>query len=228
MTDPVEVDGYARLDVGRRHRTGVPEVVYGAGKTPEQTLRLLHTLRTSDPSGPALATRCPDEVLDAAPEAFPGEPVSVDRLARTVAVGALPRPVGDVAVVTAGTTDLPVAQECLVTLAVLGVGGRLLADVGVAGLHRLLTRLDDLRAADCLIVVAGMDGVLPGVVSGLVSAPVVGVPTSVGYGVAAGGLAAATTMLSSCSPGLVVVNIDNGFGAAVHAARVVRSAVGRG
>ena len=224
MTDTVEVDGYARLDVDRRHRTGVPEVVYGAGKTPEQTLRLLRELRENDPSGPALATRCPEEVLAAAPEAFPGEPVAVDAVARTVAVGALPPPVGDVAVVTAGTTDLPVAGECLATLAVLGIGGRLLADVGVAGLHRILSRLDDLRAADCLVVVAGMDGVLPGVVTGLVSVPVVGVPTSVGYGVAAGGLAAATTMLASCSPGLVVVNIDNGFGAAVHAAKVVRVA----
>jgi NCAIR mutase (PurE)-related protein len=227
MTDTVEVEGYARLDVDRRHRTGVPEVVYGAGKTPEQTLRLLRELRENDPSGPALATRCSEAVLEAAPEVFPGEPVEVDAVARTVAVGALLPPVGDVVVVTAGTTDLPVARECLVTLSVLGVGGRLLADVGVAGLHRLLTRLDDLRSADCLIVIAGMDGVLPGVVTGLVSVPVIGVPTSVGYGVATGGLAAATTMLASCSPGLVVVNIDNGFGAAVHAAKVVRVAEGR-
>jgi hypothetical protein len=126
-------------------------------------------------------------------------------------------------VVTAGTTDLPVARECAATLAVLGVHADLLADVGVAGLGRLLARLGDLRAAECVIVVAGMDGALPSVVAGLVSVPAIGVPTSVGYGVAAGGLAAAASMLASCSPGLAVVNIDNGFGAAVHAAKIIRA-----
>lgn len=221
MSDPEPVGDFASLDIGRRQRTGVPEVVFGAGKTVEQTLRLLAGLREHDPAAPALATRCPPEVLDTAATWFPDEVVDVDRTARTVLVGAPPAPIGDVVVVTAGTTDLPVAGECRVTLAALGAGARVIADVGVAGLHRLLRRVEELRTADCVVVVAGMDGALPSVVAGLVAAPVIGVPTSVGYGVAAGGVAAATAMLSSCSPGLVVVNIDNGFGAAVHAAKIV-------
>src|ERR1700761_322723 len=213
----------ALLDVGRRRRTGVPEVVFGQGKTPEQIFALLSELRARDPGAPALATRCPAGVLAEAADRFPGEPVATDQVAGTLAVGAMPPGRGRVLVLTAGTTDLNVARECAATLAVLGVHADLLADVGVAGLGRLLARLEDLRAAECLIVVAGMDGALPSVVTGLVSAPVIGVPTSVGYGVAAGGLAAAATMLASCSPGLVVVNIDNGFGAAAHAAKIIHA-----
>jgi pyridinium-3,5-biscarboxylic acid mononucleotide synthase len=217
----VPLGDYALLDVDRRRRTGVPEVVFGQGKTPEQIFTLLAELRSRDPEAAALATRCPAAVLDEAAGRFPDELVRTDRGAGTVTVGPLPPPRGQVLVVTAGTTDLPVARECTATLAVLGTGANLLADVGVAGLGRLLSRLDQLRAADCVVVVAGMDGALPSVVAGLVSAPVIGVPTSVGYGVAAGGLAAASTMLASCSPGLAVVNIDNGFGAAVHAAKII-------
>jgi NCAIR mutase (PurE)-related protein len=221
MSDPVPVGDFARLDVDRRRRTGVPEAVFGQGKTPEQTLCLLALLREHDRSSPALATRCPDEVLDAAEGSFPDEQVTVDRVARTVLVGAPQPQHGNVVVLTAGTTDVPVARECLAALTALGVRARLVADVGVAGLNRLLARLDELRAADCVVVVAGMDGALPSVVTGLVSAPVIGVPTSTGYGVAAGGVAAASAMLSSCSPGLVVVNIDNGFGAAAHVAKIL-------
>jgi NCAIR mutase (PurE)-related protein len=196
----VPLGEFALLDVDRRRRTGVPEVVFGEG-----------------------TTRCPAGVLDGAATRFPGDAVHADHVAGTVAVGALPPARGNVLVVTAGTTDLKVARECAATLAVLGVRADVLADVGVAGLGRLLSRLDDLRAAECVVVVAGMDGALPSVVAGLVSAPVIGVPTSVGYGVAAGGLAAAASMLASCSPGLVVVNIDNGFGAAAHAAKIIRA-----
>jgi NCAIR mutase (PurE)-related protein len=223
----VPLGEFALLDVDRRRRTGVPEVVFAEGKTPEQIFGLLAELRAHDPEAPALATRCPAGVLEVAAGRFPGEAVHVDDVAGTVAVGALPPARGNVLVVTAGTTDLKVARECAATLAVLGVGVSVLADVGVAGLGRLLSRLADLRAADCVVVAAGMDGALPSVVAGLVSAPVIGLPTSVGYGVAAGGLAAAASMLASCSPGLVVVNIDNGFGAAVHAAKIIR-AVHRG
>jgi hypothetical protein len=219
----VPLGEFALLDVDRRRRTGVPEVVFGEGKTPSQIFELLAELRVHDPGTPALATRCPAGVLDVAAGRFPGEDVRTDPVAGTVAVGALPPPRGNVLVVTAGTTDLKVARECAATLAVLGVGATVLADVGVAGLGRLLSRLADLRAAECVVVAAGMDGALPSVVAGLVSAPVIGLPTSVGYGVAAGGLAAAASMLASCSPGLVVVNIDNGFGAAVHAAKIVRA-----
>jgi hypothetical protein len=215
------VGEFALLDVDRRRRTGVPEVVFGEGKTPEQIFALLGKLRAGDPEAPALATRCPADVLETAVARFPGDAVHVDQLAATVTVGMLPTARGNVQIVTAGTTDLKVARECAATLAVLGVHADVLADVGVAGLGRLLARLGDLRAAECLVVVAGMDGALPSVVAGLVAAPVIGVPTSVGYGVAAGGLAAVASMLASCSPGLVVVNIDNGFGAAVHAAKII-------
>jgi pyridinium-3,5-biscarboxylic acid mononucleotide synthase len=220
----VRLGDYALLDVDRRRRTGVPEVIFGEGKTPEQIFALLAELRAHDPEVPALATRCPASVLDEAASRFPGEAVHTDHVAGTVTVGARPAARGRVLVLTAGTTDLRVARECTATLAVLGVHADLVADVGVAGLGRLLARLDDLRAAECVIVVAGMDGALPSVVAGLVSVPAIGVPTSVGYGVAAGGLAAAASMLASCSPGLAVVNIDNGFGAAVHAAKIIRAA----
>jgi pyridinium-3,5-biscarboxylic acid mononucleotide synthase len=219
----VPLGEFALLDVERRRRTGVPEVVFGEGKTSEQIFALLAELRARDPEAPALATRCAAGVLDGAATRFAGDAVHADHVAGTLAVGALPPARGCVLVVTAGTTDLKVARECAATLAVLGVGADVLADVGVAGLGRLLSRLDDLRAAECVVVVAGMDGALPSVVAGLVSAPVIGVPTSVGYGVSAGGLAAAASMLASCSPGLVVVNIDNGFGAAVHAAKIIRA-----
>src|SRR3984885_11866365 len=208
----VPLGEFALLDVDRRRRTGVPEVVFGEGKTSEQIFALLAELRVHDPATPALATRCPAGVLDQADARFPGEAVHADHVAGTLAVGTLPPPRGSVLVVTAGTTDLKVARECAVTLAVLGVRADVLADVGVAGLGRLLPRLDDLRAAECVVVVAGVGGAPPRAVAGLVSAPVIGVPTSVGYGVAAGGLAAAASMLASCSPGLAVVNIDNGFG----------------
>ncbi len=219
----VPLGEYALLDVDRRRRTGVPEVVFGQGKTPAQIFALLAELRARDPEAPALATRCPAAVLDEAAARFPGEAVLADHAAGTLTVGPLPPARGRVLVLTAGTTDLPVARECAATLAVLGVHADLLADVGVAGLGRLLARLEDLRAAECVVVVAGMDGALPSVVAGLVSAPVIGLPTSVGYGVAAGGLAAAASMLASCSPGLAVVNIDNGFGAAVHAAKIIHA-----
>jgi pyridinium-3,5-biscarboxylic acid mononucleotide synthase len=224
--DAARVGDFARLDTGRRRRTGVPEAVLAESKTPQQTLQLLAELLAHDPGHPALATRCPDEVIEAAASAFGDHPVLVDAVARTVVVGELPEPRGTVAVLTAGTGDLPVARECTATLAALGVGTRVLDDVGVAGLGRLLSRLDELLSADCVIVAAGMDGALPSVVTGLVAAPVVGVPTSVGYGFAAGGQAAAMSMLSSCAPGLTVVNIDNGFGAAVHAAKIVRAVHG--
>ena len=219
----VPLGEFALLDVDRRRRTGVPEVVFGEGKTEEQIFALLAELRARDPEAPALATRCPADVLERAVARFSGDAVHADQLARTVIVGPLPPAQGNVLIVTAGTTDLKVARECAATLAVLGVRADVLADVGVAGLGRLLARLEDLRAAQCVVVVAGMDGALPSVVTGLVAAPVIGVPTSVGYGVAVGGLAAAATMLASCSPGLVVVNIDNGFGAAAHAAKIIHA-----
>jgi pyridinium-3,5-biscarboxylic acid mononucleotide synthase len=227
VTGPDDVPA-AIPDTDRRARTGVPEVVFAEGKSREQVLDLLAALRRADPEVPALATRCDDDVLTTAPGRFGDDEVTVDPVARTAAVGTLPEPVGDVLVLTAGTTDLPVAREALATLAALGVGGRLVADVGVAGLDRLLTRLPEVRRADVVITVAGMDGALPSVVTGLVAAPVIGVPTSTGYGVAAGGWAATMSMLATCSPGLVVVNVDNGFGGAVAAARMLGAGRARG
>jgi NCAIR mutase (PurE)-related protein len=220
-SDPAAFGGIARLDLDRRRRTAVPEVVFAEGKTVEQTLQLLAAQRHGEPGFPALATRCPQEVLQRAPGWFPAEPVLADPIGRTVIVGALPPARGLVAVLTGGTSDLPVAHEAVATLQALGAGHRLIADVGVAGLGRLLGQLDELSAADCVIAVAGMEGTLPGVVAGLIRAPVVGVPTSVGYGVSAGGHVAAATMLATCAPGVSVVNIDNGFGAAAHAVKII-------
>jgi pyridinium-3,5-biscarboxylic acid mononucleotide synthase len=213
--------GFARLDLDRTRRTGVPEVVYAAGKTPEQTVACLQGLldggaalawatRVDDATAEAVRGRWPDAVLDAE--------------ARCAFVGPLPPPVGEVLVVAAGTSDGPVAAEVAATLAALGVGCRRVDDVGVAGVHRVLEVAPDLAAADAVVVVAGMDGALPGVVAGLTDRLVVAVPTSVGYGAAFEGLAPLLTMLTACAPGVVVVNIDNGFGAAVAVAKVVRAA----
>ena len=214
--------GFARLDTDRAQRTGDAEVVYGAGKTPEQTVALLRALRAAHPERPALATRVPPETLEVVRGGFPD--ALVDSAARCVAVGPLPEPHGCVTVVSAGTSDGPVAAEAAFVARAFGAGVERVDDVGVAGLHRLLEARERLAAADCLVVVAGMEGALPSVVGGLVGVPVVAVPTSVGYGASFGGLAALLAMLNSCAPGVAVVNIDNGFAAGVFAARVARRA----
>ncbi|NRQ30938.1 nickel pincer cofactor biosynthesis protein LarB [Nonomuraea sp. NN258] len=215
--------GFARLDTHRALRTGDPEVVYGEGKTTPQVVALLQELHRQPGRRSALATRLSESALDAVSETFPG--ARVDARARCAAVGERPPARGTVLVVTAGTTDEPVAREAAFVAAEFGCAAELVRDVGVAGIHRVLAVRDRLDAADCLIVVAGMDGALPSVVSGLVGVPVIAVPTSVGYGAAFGGLAALLTMLNSCGPGVVVCNIDNGFGAAVAAARMTRGMV---
>lgn len=221
--DPGFADlGFARLDTGRAARTGDPEVVYGAGKTPEQAVALLAALRQAHPDRPALLTRGGPALLAAVTAAFAADRFSCDDEARCVAVGPLPEARGLVTVVSAGTSDGPVAAEADFVARVYGAATRRVTDVGVAGIHRLLAAQGDLDAADCLIVVAGMDGALPSAVGGLTGVPLVAVPTSVGYGASFGGLAALLTMLNSCAPGVVVTNIDNGFGAGVFAARVAR------
>lgn len=214
--------GFARLDTHRALRTGDPEVVYAAGKTPEQTVALLTALRESASERPALATRLDEAALGLVRTAFPE--AHVDELARTVAVGPLPETRGTVTVVAAGTSDAPVAAEAAFVARAFGADVRQISDVGVAGLHRLLAVRPLLDSADCLVVVAGMEGALPSVVGGLVGTPVVAVPTSVGYGTSYAGLAALLAMLNSCAPGVAVMNIDNGFGAGVFAARVARAA----
>jgi NCAIR mutase (PurE)-related protein len=217
--DPRAEDlGFARVDLDRAARTGDAEVVYGAGKTPDQVVAILRTLHARHPHRAVLATRLGDDALHAVREIG----ADVDLVARAATLGPLPAATGTVAVISAGTSDAPVAAEAALSARVHGAGVQQIADVGVAGLHRLLAVRDDLEAADCLVVVAGMEGALPSVVGGLTGVPMVAVPTSVGYGASFGGLAALLAMLNSCAPGVTVVNIDNGYGAGVFAARVAR------
>ena len=224
--DPRIADlGFARVDVDRAARTGDPEVVYGAGKTPDQVVAILRALHEKHPERAVLATRLEPETLDVVGRALPE--ARVDLVARAATLGPLPEPRGTVAVVAAGTSDAPVAAEAALTVAVHGASVDRIDDVGVAGLHRLLGVRDRLTTADCLVVVAGMEGALPSVVGGLTGVPLVAVPTSVGYGASLGGVAALLAMLNSCAPGITVVNIDNGYGAGVHAARVARQSVPR-
>jgi NCAIR mutase (PurE)-related protein len=218
--------GYARLDLDRAARTGDPEVVYGAGKTPEHVVELLTRLHSAHPDRAVLATRLAVEAMDLISQSLPE--AAVDRTARACTLGPLPQPRGLVGLVSAGTSDAPVAREAALTIQVFGAGVEVINDVGVAGLHRVMAVRDRLAAADCLVVVAGMEGALPSVVGGLTGVPLVAVPTSVGYGASFGGLAALLGMLNSCAPGVTVVNIDNGFGAGVFAARVARGARPRG
>ena len=212
--------GFARVDTDRLGRTGDPEVVYGAGKTTQQIVAILTHLHSAHPQRAILATRVADPAAVVA--GLAGLTARADEDARAVVVGDLPEPAGLVGIVTAGTSDGPVAAEAELTVAVHGAATTRITDVGVAGLHRVLAARDQLDACDCVIVVAGMEGALPSVVGGLTGTPVVAVPTSVGYGASFGGIAALLGMLNSCAPGVVVVNIDNGYGAGVHAARVAR------
>lgn len=213
------VDELATLDHHRTLRTGIPEVVYGYSKTGEQIAEIMDRLDT-DGAG-ALATG-----VDAAKAALVTGRLSrvrYEEMAKCLVIDPtdpVQRGVGTIAVVSAGTSDEPVAAEAAVTLEFLGHRIDRMTDIGVAGLQRVLGKVERLQAANALIVVAGMEGALPTVVAGLVSRPVIAVPTSVGYGVSLGGYAAMLTMLSSCSAGVTVVNIDNGFGAAVAAAQI--------
>ena len=221
--EPVESLGFATIDHHRALRQGFPEIIYGAGKTPEQICEIAQRI-VSRGDG-VLITRIQPEAAHALGGAIPD--VELNAVARTAYVPGsepAPRGAGTVAVVTAGTSDLPVAEEASVTLAALGNCVARITDVGVAGIHRVLARRDEIMSASVVIVVAGMDGALPSVVGGLVRAPVIAVPTSVGYGASFQGLAALLTMLNSCAAGVTVVNIDNGFGAAVAASRITHSA----
>ena len=212
---------YATIDLDRAARCGFPEVVLAEGKTPEWAAGALR--RLMDAGQDAFATRVSPAQAEHFKVALPGG--EHDALARTYWLPSATwtaKNLGLVVVVTAGTGDLPVAQEALVTAQVMGARVEMVVDVGVAGIHRLLARRDRLAAADVVIAVAGMDGALPSVVGGLIDAPVIAVPTSVGYGAAFGGVAALLTMLNSCSAGVCVVNIDAGFKAGYVAARIVR------
>jgi NCAIR mutase (PurE)-related protein len=210
--------GIARVDTSRARRTGVPEVVFAAAKTRAQTELVMRELHARD--GFALATRIPTSV-DGAELAAALPDATYDDGARALRCGQMAPSGRRVAVVCAGTSDLPVAAEARFTLETFGHSVLQRSDVGVAGIHRLLADFDDVAACEVVIVAAGMEGALPSVVAGLVTAPVIAVPTSVGYGVSAGGYAALLTMLASCSPGIAVVNIDNGFGAAALAHKML-------
>ena len=214
--------GIAELDLDRARRRGYPEAVYCEGKTPEQVAAIAATV--GERGARTLFTRATPAHAKAVLTALPDAEYAAT--ARLLAWPASPpEPTGgDVLVLAAGTSDLPVAEEALLTARHLGRRAELVVDVGVAGLHRVLGRLDQLRAARAIVVAAGMDGALPSVVAGLVSAPVVAVPTSVGYGAAFEGLAPLLTMLNSCAPGVAVVNIDNGYGAGHMAAQIAAPA----
>jgi NCAIR mutase (PurE)-related protein len=214
---PYEQLADALVDTHRALRTGDPEVVYGAGKSTAQVLDIVAALSAASARA-VLVTRAAPETVEAVTAAYD----DVVAEGGTVAVGRLPEPRGCVAVLAAGTSDGPVADEAALTARVFGAAVERVDDVGVAGLHRLIAARPVLDRADCLVVVAGMEGALPSVVGGLVGTPLVAVPTSVGYGASFGGIAALLAMLNACAPGVTVVNIDNGFGAGVFAARVAR------
>lgn len=217
--------GSTLIDHHRELRTGVPEIVFGAGKTPEQIAAALRELARR--SGGAIATRIDAARADALRALVPE--VAIHDLARIAVLGAPgARPAAaPIAVVCAGTSDLPVAEEAALIAEFLGAPVVRISDVGVAGLHRLLARLDAIRDAAVVIAVAGMEAALPSVLGGLTDRPMVAVPTSIGYGVSIDGLIALGAMLASCAVGITVVNIDNGVGAAVAAVRIARLAAGR-
>jgi pyridinium-3,5-biscarboxylic acid mononucleotide synthase len=210
--------GFARVDHHRVLRQGVAEAVYGPGKTAEQCAAIVEELLAAPGNNPVLLTRADEAQAAAALERNPGG----ERTGATVRWRpAAPRP-ERVVVCTAGTADLPVADECAVTLAAHGIEPTRLTDVGVAGVHRLLASADEVIDADAVVVVAGMEGALASLVAGITPAPVVAVPTSVGYGASFGGITALLAMLSSCAAGLSVVGIDNGFGAACAVLRMFK------
>lgn len=221
---PFEELGFAKVDHHRSLRTGAPEAVFCEGKTPDQVVAIARSLAAHHVN--VLATRASAEVAAAMDAA--GLPHTYHAEARLLVIRPSPvELVGLVVVAAAGTADLPVAEEAARVAEVLGNRVERIYDCGVAGLHRLLAHRDALAAANVVVAVAGMEGALPGVIGGLVDRPVIAVPTSVGYGAALGGLAALLAMLNACAPGVSVVNIDNGYGAAVQASRINQLAVQR-
>jgi len=223
---PFEDLGFAKVDHHRALRNGMPETIYCEGKTTDQVVSIITSMVEAGSN--VLGTRCKAEVGAAVQEAHPT--AEYNPLGRTVKI-IQEKPellAGYVAVLCAGTSDLPVAEEAAVTLECMGSPVERISDVGVAGIHRLLSQKDKLTEATCLVVCAGMEGALPSAVAGLVDQPVIAVPTSVGYGANFGGIAALLGMLNSCASGVSVVNIDNGYGAAITAAMIHRLAAGQG
>jgi NCAIR mutase (PurE)-related protein len=217
---PFEDIGFAKVDHHRALRTGMPEVIFASGKTAAQVATIF--ARMVKAGGNVLATRATREMFEAVHAVEPRAEFHETARAITLTQSATTPGKGTIAVVCAGTSDLPVAEEAVVTARLMGNTVELIADVGVAGIHRLLAQKSSLQSARVLIVCAGMEGALPTVVGGLVNAPVIAVPTSVGYGASFGGIAALLGMLNTCSPNVSVVNIDNGFGAACIASLISR------
>ena len=223
-TEPFADLGFAKVDLHRRLRQGTGEVVYGAGKTPEQIVAILNTMRENgQPS--VLVTRLEEEKALAV-----SRMVEIDyhKEAKIALTGEMPQPdgVGTILIAAGGTSDIPVAEEAALTAEFLGNEVVRLYDVGVAGLHRLLAHTEDILSASVIIAVAGMEGALPSVIGGLADCPVIAVPTDVGYGASFGGISALLAMLNSCASGVTVVNINNGFGAGFAASRINHMEVG--
>ena len=211
-TAPIrELGAYAKVDLHRGLRQGVPEVIYGAGKAPEHILGIAKALRDAGQET-VLITRLTPEAAELLEKELP---LRYDPRSRAAVVGKMPEPTGKgtVVVATGGTSDIPVAEEAAITAEALGSRVVRLYDVGVSGIHRLLSHVDQIMSARAIVAVAGMEGALPSVIGGLADCPVIAVPTSVGYGASLGGVAALLSMLNSCASGVSVVNIDNGFGA---------------
>jgi pyridinium-3,5-biscarboxylic acid mononucleotide synthase len=215
---PVAELGFAAVDTHRALRKGFPEVIFGAGKTPEQVVRIAAKL--AEQKQPVLVTRITSLHARAIRRKFKYAVHHAEARCVTITKQPLPKRSGIIAILCAGTSDIPVAEEAAVTADIMGNRVERLFDVGVAGLHRLLNRYEQIQRANVLVVVAGMEGALPSVVAGLVSRPVIAVPTSIGYGASFGGIAALLGMLNSCGSGVTVVNIDNGFGAGYAAAQI--------
>lgn len=217
------VDEYARIDNHRSLRTGFPEVIWGPGKSPQQIIGIMQAMRSRHPV--VMATRIDPPVYETIAAAVPdAEYIALPRLCVVGDRAAIPQQPGRLSILAAGTADLPVAEEAALTAELSGFQVTRLWDVGVAGIHRLLSNQQVIHQADVLIVVAGMEGALPSVVAGLADCPVIAVPTSVGYGTHLNGIAALLTMLNSCAAGIGVMNIDNGFGAAILAGQILRTA----
>lgn len=221
--EPYEEMGFAKIDSHRAVRSGFPEVIFCQGKTDEHLLKIF--ARLYDDNGEVLGTRCNSEQAALIQHQFPQ--AEYDATSHLIKIEATDKKyIGDIAVCTAGTADIPVAEEAAQTAAYFGSAVNRLYDVGVSGLHRLLDNLDVIQGANCVIVVAGMEGALGSVVGGLVDVPVIAVPTSVGYGANFGGVSALLTMINSCANGVAVVNIDNGYGAGYLATQINRLSVG--
>lgn len=217
-TEPYEDIGYAKVDLHRKVRQGVPEVIYGAGKTPEQIVGIIDAMKKNGQER-ILITRLSPE---SAEKIKKSHSITYHSDAKIAIAGDFPAPdgIGKIVVATGGTSDIPVAEEAALTAEILGNEVKRLYDVGVAGLHRLLSYKDDIMSASVIIAIAGMEGALASVIGGLADCPVIAVPTSVGYGASFNGLSALLSMLNSCASGVSVVNIDNGFGAGYLASMI--------